>query len=193
MNYGIYKNVRNSAWQCLIDAGVSELPVSVVKLADHYDVAVVKNRGRNWLSPGQSGVSIRTEDGTWIVCYDERESIERIRFTICHELGHILLGHPLKLGQIQHTRTIDKERPEIESEADMFAARILAPACVIWALDLHTPEEISELCQISHEAAEIRAKRMELLYSRNMFLSHPLERQVYAQFKNFIEEKKARQ
>lgn len=193
MNYGIYKNVRNSAWQCLIDAAVSELPVSVVKLADHYDVAVVKNRGRNWLSPGQSGVSIRTEDGTWIICYDERESIERIRFTICHELGHILLGHPLKLGLIQHTRTIDKERPEIESEADMFAARILAPACVIWALDLHTPEEISELCQISHEAAEIRANRMELLYSRNMFLSHPLERQVYEQFKNFIEEKKARQ
>lgn len=187
MNYGIYKNVRNSAWQCLIDAGVCELPVSVVKLADHYDVAVVKNRGRNWLKPGQSGISIRTEDGTWIICYDERESIERIRFTICHELGHILLGHPLKPGLLQHTRTIDKERPEIESEADMFAARILAPACVLWGLDLHTPEDIASACNISFSAAQFRAQRMEELYRRQKFLTHPLEKQLFERFSQYIE------
>lgn len=192
MNYGIYKNVRNSAWQCLIDAAVSELPVSVVKLADHYDVAVVKNRGRNWLSPGQSGVSIRTEDGTWIICYDERESIERIRFTICHELGHILLGHPLKPGLLQHTRTIDKERPEIESEADMFAARILAPACVLWGLECYEPEDIMRVCDISKEAAQYRSERMKVLRDRGKFLASPLERQVFEAFKPWIEQQKSR-
>ncbi len=192
MNYGVYKNVRNNAWQCLLDVGITELPVSVVKIADFFDIKIVKNSKYNWLKPKQIGISRLTSNGRWIICYEDTEPSYRSRFTIAHELGHILLGHQLKDGE-DHTRTFDKDRPQIESEADMFAARILAPACVIWALDLHTPEEISELCQISHEAAEIRAKRMELLYSRNMFLSHPLERQVYAQFKNFIEEKKARQ
>lgn len=192
MNYGVYKNVRNNAWQCLLDVGITELPVSVVKIADFFDIKIVKNSKYNWLKPKQIGISRLTSNGRWIICYEDTEPSYRSRFTIAHELGHILLGHQLKDGE-DHTRTFDKDRPQIESEADMFAARILAPACVIWALDLHTPEEISELCQISHEAAEIRAKRMELLYSRNMFLSHPLERQVYEQFKNFIEEKKARQ
>lgn len=192
MNYGVYKNVRNNAWQCLLDVGITELPVSVVKIADFFDIKIVKNSKYNWLKPKQIGISRLTSNGRWIICYEDTEPSYRSRFTIAHELGHILLGHQLKDGE-DHTRTFDKDRPQIESEADMFAARILAPACVIWALDLHTPEEISELCQISHEAAEIRAKRMELLYSRNMFLSHPLERQVYEQFKNFIEEKKTRQ
>lgn len=193
MQYGIYKNVRNNAWQCLIDTKTTRLPISVVRLAECYGIAVVKNGSRNWLKPGQSGVCLQLEDGTWLICYNENESLERIRFTVCHELGHILLGHPLKAGLFQHTRTIDKERPETEREADMFAARVLAPACVLWALDLHTPEEISELCQISHEAAEYRAKRMEVLYQRGKFLSHPLERQLYEQFKDFINEKKTRQ
>lgn len=193
MNYGIYKNVRNAAWQCLLDTKTASLPVSVVRLAEHYGIAVVKNGSRNWLKEGQSGACIIPDDGEPLICYDERESRERIRFTVCHELGHILLGHPLKMGLLQHTRTTDKERPQVESEADMFAARVLAPACVIWALDLHTPEEIAALCQISLESAKYRADRMELLYKRNMFLSHPLERKVYEQFRNFIEEKKPRQ
>ena len=192
MNYGVYKNVRNNAWQCLLDVGITELPVSVVKIADFFDIKIVKNSKYNWLKPKQSGISRLASNGRWIICYEDTEPSYRSRFTIAHELGHILLGHQLKDGE-DHTRTFDKDRPQIESEADMFAARILAPACVLWGLDLHAPEEISELCQISHEAAEIRAKRMELLYSRNMFLSHPLERQVYEQFKNFIEKKKTRQ
>ena len=144
MNYGIYKDVRNAAWQCLIDTNTASLPLSVVKTAEHYGIAVVKNGPRNWLGSKQSGAALKTEEG-WIICYDERESRERIRFTVCHELGHILLGHPLKEGTVQHTRTIDKDRPKVESEADMFAARVLAPACVIWALGLHTPQEISDL------------------------------------------------
>ena len=185
MNYGIYKDVRNAAWQCLIDTNTASLPLSVVKTAEHYGIAVVKNGPRNWLGSKQSGAALKTEEG-WIICYDERESRERIRFTVCHELGHILLGHPLKEGTVQHTRTIDKDRPKVESEADMFAARVLAPACVIWALGLHTPQEISDLCQISLQAAQYRADRMEQLYKRNMFLSHPLERRVYEQFQDFI-------
>ncbi len=191
MNYGIYKNVRDSSWQCLLDAGITELPVSVVKIAEHFDVKLVKNSHRNWLTPCQSGISIMTEDGTWIICYDDNDSMERIRFTIAHELGHILLGHPLREGFV-HTRTIAKERPQVESEADMFAARILAPACVLWALDLHTAEEIANVCKISYAAAQVRVDRMKILYERNKFLASPLEKELFGRFSKFIEENKNR-
>lgn len=69
----------------------------------------------------------------------------------------------------------------------MFAARLLAPACVLWGINAQTAEQIATVCNISHEAAKIRAERMEVLRKRGKFLTSPLERQVYKQFENYIE------
>ena len=136
------------------------------------------------LNPSENGASILYEKECFIVIDDEN-TVQRCRFTIAHELGHILLGHPTRNGY--HARTIDKVRPQIESEADMFASRLLAPACVLWGLNLHTAEEIAKLCNVSITAAQIRAERMDVLYKRDKFLISPLERKVYEQFKGFID------
>lgn len=189
MNYGVYQNVRNAAWRCLLDAEITELPVSVTKIARHFDIRIAKNSVYAMLKSYQSGISFQTESGEWLIVYDDSDSTGRKRFTIAHELGHILLGHPLQEGE-QHTRVFNKERPEVETEADMFAARILSPACVLWALDLHTPEEIAECCQISYTAAQVRADRMKILYSRQKFLTSPIEWQVFQAFKPWIEQQK---
>lgn len=186
MNYGIYKNVRNASWQCLIDIGADSLPVSVLKMAHYFDVNVVKNSVHHLLAPSQNGISFVDEAGKWVIVYDDKDSLGRKRFTIAHEMGHILLGHPLRDG-FQHTRTIDKQRPQVESEADMFAARVLAPACVLWGLDLHTPEDIATACNISFAAAQVRAKRMDELYKRQKFLISPLEKQLFERFSDYIE------
>lgn len=191
MNYGVYQNVRDAAWQCLLDAGITELPVSVTKIAQYFNVNIIKNSVHGWLKPSQSGISYQSESGEWLIVYDDSDSTGRKRFTIAHELGHILLGHPLREGE-QHTRVFNKDRPEVEREADMFAARILSPACVLWALNLHTPEEIAECCQISYTAAQVRADRMKILYSRKKFLTSPIERQVFEAFRPWIEEQKSR-
>ena len=104
-------------------------------------------------------------------CYiivDDKLSIAVQRYSIAHEIGHILLG-------------------DGEYEAERFAIDVLAPACVLWGLNLHTAEDIAHVCNISIPSARIRAERMAVLYDRNMFLSHPLERQVFSQFKDFID------
>lgn len=186
MNYGIYKNVRNASWQCLLDVGVNSLPVSVVQIAKYFDITIAKNTVHDWLEPSQNGISFVDENGKWTIIYDDTDVLGKRRFTIAHEIGHILLGHPLRDGA-SHTKTIDKRRPLVESEADMFAVRILAPACVLWGLDLHTAEDIAVNCNLSFTAARSRAKRMEELYKRQRFLTHPLEKQLYARFSEFIE------
>ena len=114
------------------------------------------------------------------IFFDANDIPVRQRFSIMHELGHYLLGH-LDNGEITS---------ENEEAADRFAADVLMPACVLWRLNLHTAQEIADLCNVSMQAAKIRAKRMEVLYDRNMFLSHPLERQVFNQFKDFINQNK---
>jgi len=117
-------------------------------------------------------------------------SPERQRFTIAHELGHILLGHVGHYNLVNREPNA-KDNP-IEQEANVFASRILAPACVLWALDARTPEQIAQICRISHQAASFRAQRMAILFERDRFLTSSIERQVYEQFSSFIEEERQR-
>ena len=42
MDYGVYKGARNASWQCLIDCGVSELPVKPTRIASHYGVECIE-------------------------------------------------------------------------------------------------------------------------------------------------------
>jgi len=181
-SYGKYKKARNAAWQVLIDFDINCLPVKISYIAKATDIKILKNSKYKMLAKNQIGLSFR-QNNVWYIIYDDTVSTERARFTIAHELGHIFLGH----DSLLYRKTIyDKEKPEEETEADIFASRLLAPACVLWALNLHTAEDISEICGISHQAAAIRAERMKLLYQRNKFLTSPLERKVYKNFRPFI-------
>ena len=183
--YGVYKKARNASWQALIDNKVESLPVDIVQIIRNNGIRLLKNSQTNELRSGEAGISIF--DGTqWFIVYDDLLPIGRKRFTVAHELGHIVLGHPLIAGF--HARTTGGSLPQTESEANIFASCFLAPACVLWGLNIHTSADISRICEISKEAAEIRAKRMDELYKRNMFLTSPLERRVYNQFKDFIEQ-----
>ena len=191
MQYAIYKNLRNASWKCLIDCKMQSLPIPISKICRIYGGKVINNSDEHnplKLNKGESG-KIYVIHGSPLVIVNEKEPVSRIRYTIAHELGHFLLGH---LGNdIENlNREYKNIKPIQESEADSFAARLLAPACVLWGLDLHTPQEIAEACNISMQAATIRAERMKVLYKRNMFLSHPLERQVYENFREYIETNK---
>ena len=189
MTYGIYKNIRDAGWICLIDNHIKALPVPVISIANKYNIYVLKHSQtkRRYLRSDESGVTIFVRDKI-IIIYRDSESIQRCRFTIAHELGHILLGH--ELIKDRYFRKFDISKPEIETEADMFASRLLAPACVLWGLNLHTAEEIAKACNITKKAAQVRADRMATLYRRNKFLTSTLEREVFNNFRNFITQNK---
>lgn len=184
MIYGIYKNIRDAAWQCLIDYGIASLPVDLIKIKNSAGIKLSKNSEVHELSGGESGLCIFNGDD-WYIVYDDEATKGRRRFTIAHEFGHIFLGHELAKGY-HGRRTFNTYKPKDETEADTFAARLLAPACVLWGLDLHKWEDIARVCDISEAAAKIRAERMAILYGRQKFLTSPLERKVYEQFQTFI-------
>ncbi len=186
MYYGKYKQIRNASWQCLIDCGINQLPVPIGKMCTDYGINIINNSSVGCLH-GESG-KLMMVGGKPLIIVDDSQNRRRIRFTIAHELSHYLLGH---CGDdvIAINREYRHIKPAQESEADTFAARLLAPACVLWGLDIHSAEDIARLCDISIPAAAIRAERMAELYSRNMFLTHPLERKVYGMFEEYIKTK----
>lgn len=184
--YNTYTQARNAAWRALIDGGIVSLPTrlkSIVRLAD---ARVVDNARVNLLRDNQLGCLAVIEGGRYIVL-DKTVSVQRQRYTLAHEIGHILLGHALSDVTLNRDTVVIYTDPQ-EYQAERFAIDILAPACVLWGLNIHSAEEIAEICNISLQSAHIRAARMEELYRRDRFLTSPLERQVYAQFKSFIEE-----
>ena len=169
--YGRYQHIRNASWQCLIDCHVTKLPLKPVQIAAQYQLQCVYDEIE------QAGKV--TNNG--IILLNKSQSVQRQRFTVMHELGHYLLGH---VGSDPRYR--DSSRTAEEQEADRFAVGCLMPACVLWALHATTAKEIAALCNVSMQAAEIRSRRMQILLARNKFLTHPLERQVFEQFQQFI-------
>lgn len=186
MIYGRYRHYRNAAWQCLIDFNITSVPVMLTPIVKQMGIKVIKDSTIHELRPNESGVSI-FDGKSWYIVYNDSEGRKRNRFTIAHELGHIFLGHEMKDGY--YARTISSVKPEIEAEADSFAVRLLAPACVLWKLNVHSALEIAELCDISYSAAKLREERMKILYQRNKFLTSPLEQKVMDKFEPFINKK----
>lgn len=83
----------------------------------------------------------------------------RAVFTICHEIGHIILAHK---------RTINRERPgrqipvyeNSEWQADTFGAEFAMPLPVINQFRLDTPGAIARHFGVSRQAAEVRIEKL---------------------------------
>lgn len=179
MDYQRYKISRDLAWEILLSEKVCELPVRTRRLCLQMGITLVYGE----TDVGSDGYSTII-NGEMYIIIRRGLNMGRTRFTVAHELGHILLGH------VGTYRLVNREPSEadnpIEQEANIFAADLLAPACVLWGCGAKTAEDIAALCNISMQSAQIRAKRMAVLYERNKFLTSPLERAVYQQFLPFI-------
>jgi Zn-dependent protease with chaperone function len=83
---------------------------------------------------------------------------DRARFTIFHELGHLLLAHS---RSFHRDTTLDFPIWEnSEWQADQFAAELLMPLDVIRAKNLTTAGELRKEFGVSHSAASIRLAKL---------------------------------
>ena len=184
MYYGIYCNIRDSAWQCLIDFHVDHLPVNVSEIAWSAGVHVVKNSRFNKLRPGEHARSY-FDGETWIIVYNDAEDPVVSRFAIAHELGHYFLGHAAACAKFAHLREPGK-KSKSEQQADMFALRLLCPACVLKDMNVTSAEELAHICRIPLPQAEARYQRLKEIEKRNKYFTAPIEREVYKNFESYL-------
>ena len=192
--YSDYTHARDTAWKLLIECGITELPVPVGEICRkrgwtlasyHAARRAIAQMGLTDLTKHTDGFCVH-QRGEYFIFYDRTTSRGRQRFTVAHEIGHIMLGH---IGAGQYSRINREPTPEDsaeETQANQFAARILAPAWVLHSIGAVTPDQIARVCDISQSAATFRAERMRELERRGRYLSHPLERQVAQQFASYV-------
>ncbi|MFD0309121.1 ImmA/IrrE family metallo-endopeptidase [Streptomyces sp. NPDC127119] len=127
--------------------GIEEPPVDPERLARNLDVLVVRQK----MTDDVSGMLLRRDDEKVIGVNGEHLRV-RQRFTVAHELGHLLLhrGRPLILDTGTRINLRDsvssKATDREEMEANRFAAALLAPEVMVRRearkSDLRSAEEL---------------------------------------------------
>ena len=75
------------------------------------------------MATDEAGTCFPMADGSYRICINANDRIERRRFTVCHEIAHIVLG----LKSDHRTEPWTTGRPLAERLCDLFAAELLLP------------------------------------------------------------------
>ncbi|MDL2288296.1 ImmA/IrrE family metallo-endopeptidase [Oscillospiraceae bacterium OttesenSCG-928-F05] len=176
------QGIRNFAWELILKYNICSLPLDVFGLANNLEILTVPYSRLAQLS-GMTAMEIiqnyalaafyKSTPPERIYYNDTLEHQGFLRFSIMHELAHLLLQHLAD----------DAER---EKEAKMLAARLLQPLIVLDACGVASADELSALCGVSASAAGYRFKRLQERRAAGTIGMSRLERQVGAQFAPFI-------
>lgn len=104
-------------------------------------------------------------DSTWLILVNTTETITRQRFSICHELHHIIC-HPTRQ---QMFGTLEVRNSEAERLADYFAACLLMPRLLVKRYWGTGPRKISVMAErfgVSPQAMSYRLDQLGLTEPR---------------------------
>jgi transcriptional regulator with XRE-family HTH domain len=162
LNVAATRPVR-AAKELLAKANISAPPVPVDDLARRCGARLVSRRFDDALS----GLLIEV-DGRALIAVNNLQSHVRQRFTIGHELGHLLLGHHdrfhIDLGPNAEHGTPPGYDWRSERAANDFAAELLMPTPMVHDAFTHQPSvtALAELFRVSELAMGYRLANLHL-------------------------------
>ncbi len=133
---------------------------------------------------------MRLRESTFVAAnevIDQNPATKRARFTIAHELGHVVFGHKKTRHRNISGRPIEKIAPSImrdESDADKFAAAFLAPLYLAGNPLLAHASDLADRFGLSTRAAEIKLEELQRLYRRAHNLPRPLPKSIVSFLEN---------
>ena len=205
--------MHGKEWDLLLYSDTTELPVHIGNIcracgivAVTYSAASALIKEKELFDYTENDAFTSKIQGRYIIFYRGDLEVDEMRCAVMHEVAHIVCGHTSTESAVfdgeATTWNRHRVRPPniIEEAADDFAASVLAPACVLWALKIRRTNEIEKLCGVTRKLARRRAERMEELYAREerflaykgmtCFLMSEKERRLYDKFKDFISKNK---
>lgn len=128
-----------------------ELVLPIIFPKFHYEIIPNDELSGKYAETFPEEYFIRIREDVYL---DANNGNGRARFTIAHEIGHLILHRFCILGLARNDGEVPMKCYEnSEWQADAFAGELLALSYLIKG---HTPEYIKEKCKISFTAAKIQ-------------------------------------
>lgn len=121
----ISTDAANKATNLLKKEGIEKLPVPVEAIARNLGAEIVYEPFKGDVS----GMLVRRDDGHSIIGVNSTHSNTRQRFTVAHEIAHLLLhkGKPTFVDSFVRLNLRNGDSTQEEMEANAFAAELLMP------------------------------------------------------------------
>jgi len=151
---------KNLAKKLIKDAKITEIPISLQKIIEYLQLSYDLSVRRVDFGVEVSGLLVKSksvDEEYYAIGFNQNHPWCRRRFTIAHEIGHLLFNHVCKSGS---EADADNER-----ECDIFAGELLIPTAFIKKDFAKTPNvpELSKLYRVSAEALSIKLGDAHLL------------------------------
>ncbi|MFC6021879.1 ImmA/IrrE family metallo-endopeptidase [Plantactinospora solaniradicis] len=185
MNYNQARIVAEMQAGCLrktLRLSQPTLPLDWIEQIPGVSVMLVtaSDMERRTKTPASSGATAIGEDGSYRIYIAENNSRTHCRFTLCHELFHVITG-PFESEIFSDFGHGDSElhKRRIERVADHFAANLLVPKgllCKAWDLPVRGLAELAGIFGVSEDAMRIRLRTVGLIRSgltKEMFYRTP--------------------
>ena len=153
---------------------ITSLPINVEQLIKNTGFCVLKKYSKqmqkydltyDYLCDnfGKDGVPLfkPSNQKPYTILYNNyRKPYARIRWTLAHELGHVILRHNSDFEETKLSRSglTDAAYKVLDDEADAFAAELLSPEIVLIAAGWTSKNDIVKHCALSNDAAKYRSK-----------------------------------
>lgn len=192
-----FRGSTRRGYELLIQSDIKELPVDPFKIveinSEHWHLLSWSELKHNTgvedpynLKRDKAEAKTLIIRGTkeYTIIYDDSFNRERVRWTIAHEIGHILLGHLIYYNETALNRggLTKKQYGVLEVEAHYFAEALLAPNYLLHLFDIKDSQEIAFLCDISKDAATKCEKHLENYYQNDHTVELALFRNLYEFF-----------
>ena len=145
------KQIKDATLSILTQANACQLPTDLKIILRTFGIksmSTSKAYKAGIVDTGEMHAQTLSINGGYIIIYNDKQNLARVRWSIAHEIGHIALRH--------FARGIKDDIAE--AEANYFAKEILMPIAVLDKYGCHTAEQIAKVCNVSLEAASYRLK-----------------------------------
>jgi Zn-dependent peptidase ImmA (M78 family) len=166
-----YKYIKNIVNDLYIKLNINKFPINIFDIINSFDnIKIVSYHTfmtDHNLTMEETFEFLTSDEGCtdyfeplnkYIIYYNDitDKSHNRIRWTLSHELGHILCGHYSEGTKLFSEGLTDAEYSFKESEANHFTSLLLSNPVILDKLKIRRSSDIEVYCSLSYQAAKYR-------------------------------------
>lgn len=198
-----YKHIQSIANNVFISCKLNSYPIDLFLLFKHFKNCRVVSYSAHMkkfnLTEKETISHFGSDEGCtiynplkdrYIIFYNDLDTYfkvpERVRWTLAHELGHVLLEHNKISDKTKIFRSTlsDDEYSWMEAEANRFASLLLANPIILDKLNISSEADIKKYCNLSLEASKYRYENLLKWKKKKYTTKYDLI--ILKQFKRFI-------